>query len=314
MSGPINPPHKTKSLALAGTSSSPLDTADTLTLANARPLYAAYSIPTAPNRNAMRVALSAEIAQLQSMGDDLYAGVIRSDLQQVVNLTAKNANRTAWHATLGIPAYTVGGTAGGATFSHDTATRVGSEVYGDAGLVHSSMGPAGTPADWWKLVEAEDLAPFFAIIAALNLKSTTPQPKLKRIGALIDVTSGVALDVVMRLKNRIQVPRPGALAGFTPLIDTPAHSSFPGGHSAISHAVVTVIKHLLNDTTAALPALADATGQRRQQAGLHTPFDTLQGKALGIAVGNFLVNALGATAAPYSQWPALFAMASQDWE
>jgi membrane-associated phospholipid phosphatase len=314
MSGPINPPHKTKSLAQAGTSASPINTADTLTLASARPLYAAYSIPTAPNRNAMRVALNTEIAQLQSMGDELYAGVIRSDLQQVVNLAAKNPNRMAWHTTHGIPAYTVSGMVGSIPLSHDTVVRVASEVYADAGLVNSSKGPVGTPADWWKLVEAEDLAPFFAIIAALNLKSNTSQNKLKCTGALIDVVSGVALDVVMRLKNRMQVPRPAALAGFTPLIDSPLHSSFPGGHSTVTHAVVTVIRHLLNDTTAALPALADATGLRRVQAGLHTPFDTSQGKALGIAIGSFLVSALGATGSPYAQWPALFAMASQDWE
>jgi membrane-associated phospholipid phosphatase len=317
MSGPINPPHKAKSLALAGTSASPMNTADTLTLADARPQYPAYSPPTAPNRAALRAELGGEISQLNDMGDDLYAGVIRIEIQQAVNIAAVIASRTAWDPTLGIPAYTVSGTVGGSTFTYTTGTRSGADVYADAVVVKNGKGavPAGNNSPWWKLVRAEDLGPVFPFIAALGLQTTSPANKVKRTGAVIDIVSGVALEVVLRLKNRMQVPRPSALTNnLTPLIDSPTHSSFPGGHAIIAHAVATVLKHLLGDSTAALSALADTAGSHRVQAGLHTAFDTSQGKSLGIAIGNFMINALAERGSPYVQWPALFAMASQDWE
>lgn len=316
MSGPINPPHKTKSLALAGTPNSPLGTADTLTLADARPQYPAYTVPTAPNRQALRASLNGTIVQLNDMGDDLYVSVIRSELQQVVNLAAVIASRTAWDATLGIPAYTVSATAGGSSFTHTTGTRSGADVYADAVVVKNGKGavPSGSSSPWWKLVRGDDLGPVFPFVAALGLQTTSPMDKVKRTGALIDIVSGVALEVVLRLKNRMQVPRPAELGNFSPLIASPTHSSFPGGHSAIGHAVATVLRNLLGDGTAALAALADAAGDRRVQAGLHTAFDTSQGKALGIAIGNFMINALAERGAPYVQWPALFAMASSDWE
>ncbi len=316
MSGPINPPHKTKSLALAGTASSPLGTADTLTLADARPQYPGYSPPAAPNRAALRAELGGRISQLNDMGDDLYSAVIRLELQHLVDIAAINPNRTAWDPVAGIPAYSVSAALGGSTSTHTTDTRSGASVYADAVVVKNGMGPvpSGNNSPWWKLVRAEDLAPAFPFIAALGLQTTSPPNKVRRVGALIDIVSGVTLDVVLRLKNRIQVPRPWELISFSPLIDPPKHSSFPGGHAAIAHAVATVLKHLLGDTTAALTALADADGERRVQAGLHTAFDTSQGKALGIAIGSFMINAFVERSSPYVQWPALLAMVSQDWE
>jgi PAP2 superfamily len=316
MSGPINPPHKTKSLALAGTSASPMNTADTLTLADARPQYPAYTVPTAPNRAALRATLSNQITQLNDMGDDLYVSVIRSELQQVVNIAAVIASRTAWDTTLGIPAYAISATAGGTSFTHTTGTRSGADVYADAVVVKSGKGavPPGSSSPWWKLVRGDDLGPVFPFVAALGLQTSSPADKVKHIGAVIDIVSGVALEVVLRLKNRMQVPRPAELGNFSPLIASPTHSSCPGGHSAIGHAVATVLKNLLGDTSASLTAMADAAGDRRIQAGLHTAFDTAQGKALGIAIGNFVINALAERGSPYVQWPALFAMVSYDWE
>jgi hypothetical protein len=109
---------------------------------------------------------------------------------------------------------------------------------------------------------------------------------------LMAVVSEVVAIVVQILKHLCNAPRPVELsADVQPMILTPGHASYPGGHAAYAHAVAIVLAALLRrdaTTRARLNSLARSIGQNRVIAGLHFPCDTKAGRALGKLLGKLI--------------------------
>jgi hypothetical protein len=90
-----------------------------------------------------------------------------------------------------------------------------------------------------------------------------------------------------------------------PMIQTPAHSSFPSGHATEAFAVATVMAGLLEALEALPPARhlyplkdrlvkllykqAERIAVNRTVAGLHFPIDSWAGAALGEAAGQLVL-------------------------
>ena len=107
-----------------------------------------------------------------------------------------------------------------------------------------------------------------------------------------------------------------------PIIQPPSHASFPSGHSVEAFAVATVLHALSDDPAPAvngsqsaysaqsafaaaqapseaslLMRLAARIAENRTVAGVHFPADSFAGAAMGMAIGEYLVNALGGSGA-----------------
>jgi membrane-associated phospholipid phosphatase len=105
--------------------------------------------------------------------------------------------------------------------------------------------------------------------------------------ALLHVTLEVAASAAYLFKHLFAIPRPATLWGnIEPLIAAPGHASFPSGHAAQAYAAVEVLKPLLGTNAGSTPdALAASIAENRVIAGVHYPFDSEAGEALGRAVG-----------------------------
>ena len=101
----------------------------------------------------------------------------------------------------------------------------------------------------------------------------------------------------MRVKHELAVPRPVEFSPqIMPMIQTPGHSSFPGGHAAESFMVATVLSALMQagnpryaGWNSQLAQLAARVSVNRIVAGVHFPIDMAAGLVLGLAVGRYFV-------------------------
>ena len=129
---------------------------------------------------------------------------------------------------------------------------------------------------------------FFAMV--LNL-----QPGRHRFTFELMATAFRLSTVIsMQFKHHFRVRRP---ADRTPLIQpvllTPGHGSYPGGHGAQGYLVAAMLKDLIGATAGSekdvqLTRLADRISENRVIAGLHYPEDMVAGGTLGDALAKHL--------------------------
>jgi hypothetical protein len=123
---------------------------------------------------------------------------------------------------------------------------------------------------------------------------------------LIAATQAIASHVALVAKHHLACLRPDRRgATVMPMIQTPAHGSFPSGHATEAFAVATVLSGLVQVLGARPPASrpyprvdpmvallykqAERIAVNRTVAGLHFPIDTWAGAALGEAVGELIL-------------------------
>jgi len=109
---------------------------------------------------------------------------------------------------------------------------------------------------------------------------------------LIRVARRVGELVGMCLKDHFRFPRPSQVCpAIVPMVDPPAHPSFPSGHSLQSHLMSRVLKDVRGDLPQAnelLDALAERVTLNRTIAGLHYLKDNKAGEAAAEAVYRML--------------------------
>jgi hypothetical protein len=135
-----------------------------------------------------------------------------------------------------------------------------------------------------------------AIGCWLNLLGVDPG-KQPATNLLIHIGRRIGEHVVMCLKDRFKTPRPFQLCpAITPLIDAPAHSSFPAGHALqsylISYLLAVPLKNLpQQEFSEAKPEeakgllfdLAARLAENRVVAGIHYTIDNEAGRDVAIA-------------------------------
>lgn len=75
-------------------------------------------------------------------------------------------------------------------------------------------------------------------------------------------------------------------------IPTPNHPSYPAGHSAVSAAVVEVLRHYFPENNAQWQKFLEEAGMSRIWAGIHFPIDHQVGQILGKNVGKAVLQRL----------------------
>ena len=123
--------------------------------------------------------------------------------------------------------------------------------------------------------------------------------RTKRTFELINILLQVCVYVEMRFKHALACWRPVEYnAQVQPMITTPGHGSFPSGHATQVHAVAHVLKSLLNLNPAnqghkmikdQLERQAARIATNRVVAGVHFPVDSMAGRMLGVALGEYFV-------------------------
>ena len=130
---------------------------------------------------------------------------------------------------------------------------------------------------------------------------------------LINITLQFCVYVEMRFKHALGGWRPVELnPQVQPMISTPGHGSFPMGHATQAYAVAHVLAHLVGlqpsypNTGAKANHCPELFEQLQRQAaristnrviaGVHFPVDTMAGRMLGVALGEYLVARSGASA------------------
>jgi membrane-associated phospholipid phosphatase len=130
---------------------------------------------------------------------------------------------------------------------------------------------------------------------------------------LINITLQFCVYVEMRFKHALGCWRPIDFnPQIQPMITTPGHGSFPSGHATQAYAVAHVLASLLKLDPAYGPK--GGTSSRNQQlftqlhrqagriatnrvvAGVHFPIDSMAGRMLGVALGEYIVARSGALA------------------
>jgi membrane-associated phospholipid phosphatase len=129
--------------------------------------------------------------------------------------------------------------------------------------------------------------------------------RTRRTLELINMVLQFCVYVEMRFKHALGCWRPVEYnAQVQPMITTPGHGSFPMGHATQAYAVAYVLKSLLNlfpDPTATpaypgVPTIVDQLDRlvarittNRVIAGVHFPVDSMAGRMLGTALGEYFV-------------------------
>ncbi|MFC6761102.1 phosphatase PAP2 family protein [Sulfitobacter porphyrae] len=160
-------------------------------------------------------------------------------------------------------------------------------------------------------VQQTDTLSFFGALMALD-DNRTPWTLM-----LLDAILRFGTYIEMPVKLHLSATRPNEMSGFVqPIIQPPSHASFPSGHSVEAFAVATVLHALSTDTPGNAPysaqsafaatqppteasllmRLAARIAENRTIAGVHFPADSFAGAAMGMAIGEYLVNALSGAA------------------
>jgi hypothetical protein len=124
--------------------------------------------------------------------------------------------------------------------------------------------------------------------------------RTKRTFELINMLLQFCVHVEMRFKHALGCWRPVEYnAQIQPMITTPGHGTFPSGHSTQAHAVAYMLKHLLNLHPATntghgmiidqLDRQSARIATNRVVAGVHFPVDSMAGRMLGVALGEYFV-------------------------
>jgi hypothetical protein len=122
--------------------------------------------------------------------------------------------------------------------------------------------------------------------------------RTRRTFELINMVLQFCVYVEMRFKHALGCYRPVEYnAQVQPMITTPGHGTFPMGHGANTYAVCYVLRQLLQ--LDAWPRLRRVIGQldrvsarittNRVIAGVHFPVDSMAGRMLGVALGEYFV-------------------------
>jgi hypothetical protein len=132
---------------------------------------------------------------------------------------------------------------------------------------------------------------FWSSIVYLHAERT------KRTLELINMVLQLCVYVEMRFKHALGCFRPVEYnAQVQPMITTPGHGSFPMGHAAQTYAVAYVLKQLLMLNTTTHKWVSDQLDRQsarittnRVIAGVHFPSDSMAGRMLGVALGEYFV-------------------------
>lgn len=104
------------------------------------------------------------------------------------------------------------------------------------------------------------------------------------------VSSDVA-DIVMYFKKHFNRPRPSELLPeIEPVIDVPAHRSYPSGHATQAMVMAILLSEWLHMPPEFLEKIAERVGKNREIAGLHYPSDTKAGFDLARQISSYLMN------------------------
>ena len=114
---------------------------------------------------------------------------------------------------------------------------------------------------------------------------------------LINLVLQFCVYVEMRFKHALACWRPVEYnAQVQPMITTPGHGSFPSGHATQVHAVAYVLKRLLKLNSANHATIIDQLDRQaariatnRVVAGVRFPVDSMAGRMLGVALGEYFV-------------------------
>jgi membrane-associated phospholipid phosphatase len=117
---------------------------------------------------------------------------------------------------------------------------------------------------------------------------------------LVNMVLQFCVYVEMRFKHALACWRPVEYnAEVQPMITTPGHGSFPSGHATQVYAVAHVLKRLLKLNQQANAGHKMIVGQLDRQAariatnrvvaGVHFPVDSMAGRMLGVALGEYFV-------------------------
>jgi hypothetical protein len=143
-------------------------------------------------------------------------------------------------------------------------------------------------------VQIDDIVSFFGAIAHLD------SGRRRYTLELVNAVQRLCFHVEFMVKHLCRATRPVDLSPFVqPMIQTPAHSSFPNGHATEAFAIATVM-HRLRLGKASDPLegiqtasmefrLAERIAMNRIVAGVHFPVDTLAGAALGVLIGEAVI-------------------------
>jgi len=114
---------------------------------------------------------------------------------------------------------------------------------------------------------------------------------------LINLTLQFCVYVEMRFKHALGCWRPSEYnAQVQPMLTTPGHGTFPMGHATQAYAVAEVLKALLKIRKTTYPSLYDQLERQQARiatnrviAGVHFPVDSMAGRMLGVALGEYVV-------------------------
>ena len=119
----------------------------------------------------------------------------------------------------------------------------------------------------------------------------------RRTFELIDVALDVTVPIVYRFKQASLCPRPFEYSTqIRPAIMTPAHDSWPSGHSTEAHVTARILATLAEQNpdpqwrAGAKLRLFDAAhriAENREVAGVHFPTDSAAGQVLGDTLGTY---------------------------
>ena len=130
--------------------------------------------------------------------------------------------------------------------------------------------------------------------------------RTKRTFELINIVLQFCVYVEMRFKHALACWRPVEYnAQVQPMITTPGHGSFPIGHATQAHAVASA-------EIAAEPRSDRTSGgthlDQPRRGEIHFPVDSMAGRMLGVALGEYFVGrCLGSTASKSRTFNAGFA-------
>jgi len=115
-------------------------------------------------------------------------------------------------------------------------------------------------------------------------------PRAARAYALLNVALHDVAVACWDAKYAYWALRPAELdATFEPLFTTPAHPSYPSGHSCLSAAAAGVLGHLFPRDASRFEALAADASDSRFWAGIHFRSDLVAGRALGRRVAERVI-------------------------
>ncbi|MCY7304761.1 MAG: phosphatase PAP2 family protein [Rhodoferax sp.] len=125
----------------------------------------------------------------------------------------------------------------------------------------------------------------------------------RRTMELINTVLQFCVYVEMRFKHALACWRPVEYnAQVQPMITTPGHGSFPSGHATQAYAVAHVLKALLPLQAAQFATVVEQLDRQaariatnRVVAGVHFPVDSMAGRMLGVALGEYFVGRCGQT-------------------